>query len=83
MLSALDFDVAAQYRALAKQADPSQKSALLSSQRDYLATRSVCGSDRACLERQTRSRLHDLRQQAARTPGVLITTLKSDHVSAP
>jgi antitoxin component YwqK of YwqJK toxin-antitoxin module/uncharacterized protein YecT (DUF1311 family) len=83
LLSALDSDVAAQYHALTQQDDSSQKSALLSSQREYLATRSVCGSDRACLERQTRSRLHDLRQQAARTPGVLITTLKSDHVSAP
>lgn len=83
LLSALDSDVAAQYHALAQQADPSQKGDLLSSQREYLAARNVCGGDRACLERQTRSRLHDLRQQAARTPGVLIATLKSDHVSAP
>ncbi|OOG65636.1 hypothetical protein B0E46_04690 [Rhodanobacter sp. B04] len=83
LLSALDSDVAAQYHALAQQADPSQKGDLLSSQREYLAARNICKSDRACVERQTRSRLHDLRQQAARTPGVLIATLKSDHVSAP
>ncbi|OOG47688.1 lysozyme inhibitor LprI family protein [Rhodanobacter sp. C01] len=83
LLSALDSDVAAQYHALAQQADPSQKSALLSTQREYIGARSICGSDRACVERQTRSRLHDLRQQAARTPGVLIATLKSDHLSEP
>ncbi|KQZ77891.1 hypothetical protein ASD55_17765 [Rhodanobacter sp. Root561] len=81
VLSALDADVSAQYRALAKQADASQKSALLSRQRTYLTVRGQCSDERSCIERLTRSRLQDLREQAAKTPGALISTLQSDKAS--